>query len=500
MVRSGGSLHPDGESAVLRQRERGPTNYRAGFGPVRAEVCADTTIGELMDLRDMLAALRAGWWLAVMGLVLGGVAALAVSLLMTPLYTASTQLFVSSTDSSSTSAAVQGSQFSQDRVATYAEMITSEELANRVVDQFALTLSSDQVRSEIAVEVVPRTLLLNVSVSDASPQQAQQIAAGIGTQFPRLVSELETSATGTAPVRVTVLDQPEVPQTASSPNTVLNVLLGSLFGLLLGVGAAIARARLDRSIRKPEEAAEVAGAPVIGVVLRHHGLETRHVVDRSRMSRMAEDYRHLRANLQFLDVDRPPKVIMVSSALPTEGKTTVVVNLALALADAGRKVTVVEGDLRKPKVSRYLGMVGGVGLTNVLAGTADLEEVTQFYGSGVAVVPAGPIPPNPGELLASSSMSDLLDKLRASNDYVLVDSPPLLPVADATGLAVLVDGVLLSVRYGTTRKDQLEQAATTLDRVGARTLGIILNIVPPKAQVASAFGYGYGYEADQPHG
>ena len=131
----------------------------------------------------------------------------------------------------------------------------------------------------------------------------------------------------------------------------------------------------------------------MGVVLRHPGLESDHVVDRARMARTAEDYRHLRANLQFLDVDEPPKVIMVSSALPSEGKTTVVINLALALAEAGRKVTVVEADLRRPKITRYLGMVGGVGLTNVLAGTADITDVTQYYGEdGLAVIAAGPRP------------------------------------------------------------------------------------------------------------
>jgi receptor protein-tyrosine kinase len=296
---------------------------------------------------------------------------------------------------------------------------------------------------------------------------------------------------------VAVVYPPVLPTVPSSPRTLLNVILGAFVGLLLGAVAAITRARLDRSVKKSDEAAELAGAPVIGVVLRHAGLESSHVVDRNRMTRVAEDYRQLRANLQFLDVDEPPKVIMVSSSLPSEGKTTAVINLGLALAEAGRRVTVVEADLRRPKVTRYLGLVGGVGLTNILAGTADVAEVIQYYGEdGLGVIAAGSTPPNPSELVASASMAELLEKLRASNDFVLVDSPPILPVADSTGLAVLVDGVLLSVRYGVTRKDQLQQAAATLQRVGARTLGIILNIVPPKAEIAHALGHGYGYDSD----
>jgi receptor protein-tyrosine kinase len=247
-------------------------------------------------------------------------------------------------------------------------------------------------------------------------------------------------------------------------------------------------------VKDPKEIPSLAGAPVIGTILRDGSLEKRHLVDRSSTNRTAEDYRQLRNNLQFLNVDEPPKVIMVTSALPSEGKTTAVVNLGIALADSGRRVTIVEADLRKPKVTRYLGLVGGVGLTNILAGSADLPDVVQRYGDGeLHVIAAGPTPPNPGELLASHHMFSLLDKLRGDNDFVLVDAPPLLPVADSTGLSVYMDGVLLSVRYGSTRKEQLQQAAANLERVGARTLGVILNIIPPKAELASAYGYGYSY-------
>jgi capsular exopolysaccharide synthesis family protein len=202
----------------------------------------------------------------------------------------------------------------------------------------------------------------------------------------------------------------------------------------------------------------------------------------------------LRTNLQYLRVKQPPKVIMVSSAVPSEGKTTAVANLGLALADAGRKVTILEAHLRQPGVAQYLGMVGDVGLSNVLAGAADVDGVIQRYGNeGLSVIAAGPTPPNPGELLASDQMLDLVEKLRAQNDFVLVEAPPLLTVADSIGLAVIMDGVLLSVRYGSTRKEQLQQAAAALDRVGAVKLGVILNIVPARAGEVIGYGYGHNY-------
>ena len=447
-----------------------------------------------MNVRDILAALRAGWWLPTLGLLVGGGAALAVTFLSTPLYTANAQLFVSTTNAASSQEVFQGGQFSQQRVTSYAQLLTGEELAARVVERLELETSPRELSQQIDANASPETVLLDVSVTDASPERAQQIAATLGSEFTELVAELETPAAGgPSPVKVTMFDEPEIPQEPSSPQPVRNAALGLVAGLFVGAAAAIARARMDRSVKDPDEAAELAGAPVIGTVLRDAVLERAHVVQGDRSGRTAEDFRQLRANLQFINVDDPPKVIMISSALPSEGKSTTVVNLGLALNDAGKKTVLVEADLRRPKITRYLGMVSGVGLTNVLTGAADLDEVIQQIGDGLSVLGAGPAAPNPGELLSSSHMSALLDKLRSEYDYVLVDAPPLLPVADSTGLAVLMDGVLLSVRYGETRKDQLQQAAATLERVGARVLGVILNIVPPKAEVAGTYGYGYGY-------
>jgi receptor protein-tyrosine kinase len=272
------------------------------------------------------------------------------------------------------------------------------------------------------------------------------------------------------------------------------MVLGLLAGLVVGTGAAISLRGLDTSIKSAKTATDLVDVPVIGTVFKDDSVATRHTLDLSSASRVAEDYRQLRANLQFVDVDNPPKVIMVSSAMPSEGKTTLIVNLALTLAESGRQVTIVDADLRRPRLTQYLGMVAGVGLTNVLSGAADVGEVAQSYGEdGITVIGSGPTVPNPSQLLASGHMSSLIEELRAKSDFVLIDSPPLLPVADATGLAVNVDGVLLSVRYGKTRKDQLEQAVSTLNGVDAKVLGLVLNIVPARADIAAAYGYGESY-------
>ncbi len=459
-----------------------------------------------MQSRETTSVLRAGWFLPVIGLLFGGAAGAVMALLTTPTYTSGTQLFVTTTDSASTAAAFQGSQFTHDRVASYVEVLTSERLADRVVSALGVDLSPEELQQQIDATAVPDTTVLDLQVTDSSPRRARDLAATVASEFTSLVEEVEATTTRfpdpaqppitTVPVKVTVLQVPEVPDAPTSPNLVSNIATGVLIGLVLGFVWAYARVRLDRSVWDPEVAADLAGAPVIGVIPRDPQLATQHVLESHSRSATAEGYRKVRTSLQFLDVDEPPRVIMVSSPTPSEGKTTLAVNLAVSLAEGGHRVTIVEADLRRPRVAQFLGLGNGAGLTTVMAGSVDLDDVLQPYGTGLlSVLPAGPIPPNPSELLASSRLRTLMDVLRTSNDFVIVDTPPLLPVSDGSAVAVAVDGVLLCVHHGRTRQEELEQTAEILRRVGARTLGVILNAVPPTRK---EFSTAYGYAADAP--
>jgi capsular exopolysaccharide synthesis family protein len=458
-----------------------------------------------VELRDMIAALRAGWFLPVIGLLLGGTVGAATALLMTPTYTSATQLFVTTTDATSTAAAFQGSQFSQNRVRSYVQLLTSERLAEQVIEALELDMPPDRLQQKIEATVVPDTTVLDIVVTDVSPERARDLAAAIATEFTSLVEEVEGTTTvaaeptqtsvTTVPVKVTVLDNPEVPDSPSSPGLYQLVAIGVLIGLVVGCAAVYFRVRMDRSIRDPDVASDLAGAPVIGVITRDSQLEAEHVLERHSRSVTAENFRQMRTNLQFLNVDEPPRVIMVSSSVASEGKSTVAVNLAVSLAEGGHRVTIVEADLRRPRVTRYLGLVEGAGLTSVLSGAADLDDVLQVHeDSTLSVLAAGSIPPNPSELLSSSQLGVLVEKLRARNDFVIFDTPPLLPVSDGRAVAVVTDGVLLSVRYGKTRREELERSAAMLTRVGGKVLGVILTIVPPSAGTANV----YGYEAELP--
>jgi capsular exopolysaccharide synthesis family protein len=448
-----------------------------------------------MDIRDYLRVLRAGSALLLLGVLLGGGAALGISLALPEQYTATSQLFVSTTGSSDIAQAVQGNQYTEQKVASYAQLLTSKELATAVIDDLGLDLRPAQLIDQIDAEVVKDTTILDVSVTDRSPQRAHDIAASIDSEFTAMVRRLESTPGELSPVRVSVVATPEVPESPSSPAVVPNVALGVVVGLVLAGGLAVLRDRLDTTIKDDETAGQATGAPVIGHIPEDGTLAGSHVISPHSTSSAAEAVRQIRTNLAFLDVDDPPRSIMVTSSVPGEGKTTLAVNLAIALAESGNSVALVEADLRRPKVTRYLGLVSGAGLTSVLTGGAELDDVLQEAGGSLRVLPAGPIPPNPSELLSSDAMAALVERLVDKHDIVVIDAPPVLPVADASAMAGLVDGVLLCARWGVVTTAHLERAASVFERLGAHLLGLVLTVVPGRA---STVVYGYHYEEERP--
>jgi capsular exopolysaccharide synthesis family protein len=445
-----------------------------------------------MDIRDYLRIARAGKALLVVGVLLGGGVAAGVSLTLPDEYTASSELFVSTSGSSDLAQAVQGSQYAEQKVASYAKLLTSTELATAVIDDLDLDVSPDALVGQIQASVVKDTTILDVSVTDRSPRRARDIASSIDSQFSAMVARMEsTPGEAITPVRVSVVASPEVPAAPSSPKVIPNSVLGAVVGLVLAGALAVLRDRLDTTVKDDSVAADTGGAPVIGHIPEDPQLAKAHVVVPNSTSATAEAIRLIRTNLAFVDVDNPPRSILVTSSVAGEGKTSLAVNLALALTESGQSVALLEGDLRRPKVTRYLGLVAGAGLTNVLSRGAALEDVLQDAGGGLTVLPAGPIPPNPSQLLASDAMATLVDQLVGKHDIVLIDAPPLLPVADASVMTRLADGVLLCARWGVVTTAQLERTSTVVERLGARTLGIVLTAVPGRA-ASVAYGYDAG--------
>ncbi|WP_237570584.1 polysaccharide biosynthesis tyrosine autokinase [Mycolicibacterium lacusdiani] len=451
-----------------------------------------------MNLRDFAKLVRNRWITVAVTSIIAVLAALAVTLLTTPLYEASTRLFVSTTTSGASATDLyQGNRLSQERVLSYSELLMGETLAQRTINKLGLDMPAAELRENVNASAKPDTVLLDVHVLDESPVQARDVANALSNEFVVMVRELETPEDGSMPdARVVVEQRASLPAEPVSPNMLLNLLVGLAAGLVVGLGLAVLRDQLDNTVKDRQTLEETTGVGLVGSIPVNKERRAEPAIPfASDNSAIAEAFRKLRTNLQFLAVDDPPRVIVVTSSMPSEGKSTTAINIALALAEADHSVVLVDGDMRRPKLDSYLDLVGKVGLSTVLSGRASLSEVLQTTKySGLSVLTSGGTPPNPSELLGSMAAKNVLSELRAKFDFVIVDSSPLLAVTDAAILAAGSDGVLIMARFGQTKRDQLEHAVGNLDDVGARLLGAVFTMTPERGKSSYSYTY-YGEDA-----
>jgi receptor protein-tyrosine kinase len=430
-----------------------------------------------------------------MAVVVGG--AVALTLLTTPLYQASTRLVVSSNSSD----VYAGTLSSQQRVVSYAKLLTGETLAQRTIDKLHLDMSADELRARVKASAAPVTVLIDVSVHDPSPVKARDIANALSDEFVVMVREIETPEEGGKPgARVVVEQHASLPTKPVIPNTTRNVSIGLALGLLLGIGLAVLRDRFDHTIKDQEILEQTSGVGVVANIPFDKDLQKDPAISFAEdRSPTAEVFRELRTNLSYLEVDDPPRVLVVTSSVPREGKTTTAINIALALAEAEHNVVLVDGDLRWPKLDTYLNLIGSIGFSTVLAGRALLHEVLQKTNvPGLTVLTSGAIPRNPSALLGSLATKKVLSEMRSGFDYVIVDSSPLLPVTDAAILAAAADGVLVVVHFAETKREQVTHAVGNLRKVEARILGAVLTMVPARGNVYGV--YNYYRDVDTPNG
>ncbi len=450
-----------------------------------------------MRYADYLRAIRKSWWLVLATLAVA-LAIGAYVTVSTPKQYATHVTFFVQTPSDQLSVAAQGDAFGQKRVNSYVQLVNTDRLLKPVLLETRVNLTPPQLSREISASGDLNTVLLSVTITDPSPTQSVEIAKSVATQLVKLVAVLEASSADTqgSTVRLELVSGPTLDNTPVSPRPLINYSLAAIVGLLIGLGLAITREVIDTSVRTPQALERSSGRPVIGVIaFDETARDSPLIVDSHAQSVRAEAFRQLRTNLEFIDVDSPIRTVVITSSMPDEGKSSTAANLAVIFAEAGKHVLLIEGDLRRPRVAQYLGLEGAVGLTNVLAGQVDVNEVLQPWGrGGLTVLPSGSIPPNPSELLGSRTMTELLESMAKRFDMVLIDTPPLLPVTDAAVLAARADGALLVVRHGRTSKNQVALATNALARVDSRLLGCVLNMVPVRSGGSFGYAYGYGYE------
>ncbi|TLH70184.1 polysaccharide biosynthesis tyrosine autokinase [Mycolicibacterium aubagnense] len=449
-----------------------------------------------MNLQNILRILRTRWIPIAAAIVVTVLGTVIITATTTPLYKSSTRLFVSTYAGTSLTDTYQGNLFSQERINSYTVLLTGDVLAQRTVDALHLDMSAQALRKEVTARSKAGTVLIDVDVLDPSPVRARDIANTLSSEFVAMVKQLETSGDGNLPDTRVVVEQPaSVSSSPAIPNLFRNLALGLVAGVLLGIALAFGLDVVDSTVKKREDLESITGASVVGEIPVDKPRRTAPVISfASDNSRIAESFRKLRTNLSFLAVDNPPRVIVVTSSVPNEGKSTTAINLALALAETENNVVVVDGDMRRSMIQDYLKLDGSVGLSTVLSGAVPLSEaLQQTRFSGLTVLAAGTTPPNPSELLASQAAKKLLAELRGQFDYVIVDSSPLLAVTDASLLAADADGALLLARYGKTRRDQLTHASEALASVGAAMLGTVFTMMPPRNHSSYAGSYYYYY-------
>jgi len=523
-----------------------------------------------MGLKEYFRLLRRWWWLLLLTTALGILSSYFTLRSTPPVYRSSTTLMVGmviQNPNPDWQEFVTGERLAQ----TYAEIVTRRPILEKVVEALGLECDWRSLRGKVKVQAIPKTQLLEISVTDSSPERARDIANEIAHQLilqsPTIaqdelevnrrefvkaqlndlqrriekgqgeIANLEASLSQVFDARqmeeiqeqiatlqkqitswqssyaqllnslqthrpvnyLTVIEPAQLPTAPARPNAQRSILFAGAIGLILGAGVALLLEYLDDTIKSPEQVKDVLKLPLLGAIARAPNRDHCLVTAHHPRSPISEAYRLLRANIQFTSPDKPLKSILVTSPGPEEGKSFILANLGVVMASAGLKTILVDSDLRKPTLHKIFNISNKEGLTNLLVETKlKLESCLQSTEvEGLFVLPSGPLPPNPTELLGSNRMATLIEALEEDADVILYDSPPALIVADASVLATRMDGVLLVTWYGHTRREAALQAKELLLKTGANILGVVINRFSSDGAGYYYYSYYYYYGKDK---
>lgn len=441
-----------------------------------------------MTLKEAVSILRQRWAVIATIVVLVTGAATALSTTAERTYESTASVYYSLPFGGSGTDLLQGSTYARSQMLSFAELAEKPYIVQEVIDDLGLDTSATVLGRSLQAQASDQTVLIDLTVSSDSAEQAAAIANSWAGALVRGTQELSPQVTEGASIEATVVQAAQPPRYASSPNTRRNVLAGLAAGLLLGMLGAFARDRLDTKVRQAQVLGEVSGLPVLGQVPVIKKGDPSLVMIDAPGAPQSEAYRRVRTNLRFLGIDKRPLVVILTSATPGEGKTTTTLNLAAAIAQVEQRVLVIDADLRRPEVAHRLGLEHAAGLSTILIGDADVDDVVQQAAGGYDVIASGAVPPNPSELLSSAAMKTLLNEVRQRYDVVLIDTPPCLPVSDAATLAPAVSGVVVVARSGAVRRGEVTTAIHGLRDVGARVLGTVLNGAHPARDTTTYYG------------
>lgn len=432
------------------------------------------------NLSHVWEALRKFWVLVVGLAFLGGVAGYLISSTIDPQFQSRASLYFSLNQGTSGSDLNQGSTYTQNQMLSFARIATSSKVLEQVIDDLEMDLTPRELARSISVTIPQDTAVLDVTATSTDADRAAAIADSVSANLADVVQEVSAaSGEGGETITAWVVDDAVPPAVQSSPNKPRDAVLAAAIGFLAGVLIAFIATASDTRVRNEAAVARVTDAPVLGVVRRaKRGVDPGLIVAREAHSTVAEDMRRIQSALAFTAIDAKSRRLLITSSSPAEGKSTFATNLALTFAESGDRSLVVDADLRRPRVADLFGIDGSVGLTTMLVGDVALEDAAvRWSETGPDVLTAGKLPPSPAAVLTSQAFRKSLDHAAQSYDVVVVDSPPVLTVADSNLLAPLVDGVVIVVDASKTRRPQLALTLRSIESAGGRVLGIVLNKV-----------------------
>ncbi|MFJ2977389.1 polysaccharide biosynthesis tyrosine autokinase [Curtobacterium sp. NPDC087082] len=455
-------------------------------------------------MTDILQMLRRGAWILALTTLLGLAGGQAYTATSDPVYRAATKLYLAvQTGETNAAGLSQGSVAAQTKVNSYLPIVTSEIVLEQVIRDEGLDMTVGALGARVTASAARGSNVVDIAVTGNDPTEAAHLTTAIADRFSATVVELEQPlADGSSPVKVSVLLNAAVPLTPFEPRPTYNLALGGISGLVLGLAIVFARGMLDTRIRAASEIEQLDLPLLGGLGFNPDHAKTPLVVTGDARSPLAEAFRDLRTNIAYSSSGNETPVIMMTSAMPSEGKTTSITNLAISTAESDARVLLIDADLRRPRIADVLGIEGAAGLSDILVGRAEPDDVIQRWGTGsLDVLPAGRIPPNPSELLGSESMRQLLALFADAYDIVLIDAPPTLPVTDAAVLSGMVSGVVFAAAAKQTRRPSLTSAVERLTSIDAKVLGVVVTKIRSRNRrdfSYGGYGYGYGYGSYEP--
>lgn len=457
-----------------------------------------------MTLRDLLTIMRKhiATILVTFVVVLG--AAIGYTFVAPVKYSATAQLFaVYDGKSGNENVADQstGSSYIMSQIKSYPALAATSSVLQPVINELGLPVTSSELAKRIDVTNPTDTAFVNITATADSPYGSAQLANAVAKSLSNVVANSLYAAGSKSSVKLAVVQPASRPNSPSSPKWVLNISLGVVAGLVLGVLAALLKNALTKKIQDDDEIEDYISAPIIGRIAEDKILDgTAPAVVSEPGSPVAEDFRRIRTNLSFIVPTEGTncRVIAVTSTGAGEGKTTMTVNIAAALAENGSRVLLVDADLRHPSVAHKLDIDGTAGLAHVLSGQASVDDVIQpYWKANLHIIPAGPKPPNASALLNSSAMETLLKNAQQQYDYVIIDTAPMIVANDAAVFTRQGASLVMVCRLGQALKRDLREIVEELSSLDISAAGVIANNIRKNKKELEHSNYYYYYSSDE---